>query len=384
VLFSQVFEVARLEAKRGSIVVWFAVIPLRVLLMRSARRGLSEVRAACLDAGVEFRAMYFGSGLFSLRMLRWRKPYVALCAWYVAARLRPLLRTHDVVVNARSYFAAAIAIGARRRLTPKHKVRVCFDMRGYLSLTFPSFHPRASLECYGRLKLWEAELLQGCDVALNNRFRGLSISRLEYGIDIEYLPVSGLSESERRDPLEASPAAPKVAFVGNFSEKFHSFDVLRSIQESMARGGFATEVICEHTARIPGDFETRSLSFSEMPAAYRRLSALVIPGRAPPDGFFDRMAIQAYSAPTKMSEALSVGVPIIVGSGLTDIAEFALRNRCGIVFDLQTNEFHDSNGVVDITDARLWKELREQTWKVASSFTREHVYELYRRAWFSE
>lgn len=383
VLFSQVYSIAARAAQQCGDVRWYAFLPFEALKERGRyAEQLDAVRERCAGAGVRFTSWYAGFTLFRLLMLRLRGLYAMYCAKTLLRRLfrEPLRRS--VVINARSYYATEIALRVKKELRRRgHDVRVCFDMRGILSLTYPASYPDRGFGIYGNIRAWEASLLERSDVALNNRIAAIRLADIEYGKKIEYLPVSGFARSmlvERS--FEEVWRRKTIAFVGQFSPKFHDLRVMEEIAEQLAPFGFGVEIITDRPDSAQSRFPVRSVPYSEMPKVFAAMSAVVIPGRSVPPGLFERMALRAYSAPTKMSEALSMGVPVIVGSCFPEIARFVEESGCGLVFDIERGKFR-SAGSEQLSDAAFWQALNEAAARQSHEFSQENVMDIYLRAW---
>lgn len=379
---SQVLYVLAELVKQGYSCRLAIVLPWKDLLKRPQRESLVAFRKQCEEFGVELVHIYFGGLLFSPRMLRVRKPYSRLVAGMLLKRLD--LDGPDAagqtILTGRSYFATNIAIEMRRRI-PSRNLRVAFDMRGLLSLTFPSSARRGRYRIYGDVKAWEAEMAEESDVIFNNRRKAIDLFEVEYGREVTYLPVSGFASS-RVSPEEFEVRWEKkiVAFVGNLHPKFHDPALLNKIFVRLAENGFHPMLVASKGHEACPSAEQVSIDFHEMEDFYRQCTAVIIPGRTDFDDVFDRWAQRIYTAPTKMSEAFTCGVPIIVGDGFEEIADFVTSEKCGFVWN-STEGRQVGISDEDLASKDFWWSLSCRAAEVGEGFSRSRVVQIYRESW---
>lgn len=382
VLTSQVMEVLVQLNERGVHAEWVSVLPVQTLSRRHRTSGtLDAVERRCHELGLRWTKCYFGSSLFDSRMLPMRHLYARVASRLILAQLRRRDLRRRLVINARSYYAAAVGVELVTALRRRgHEVVLGFDMRGLLSLSYPASARGNKFSAYGTMKAWEAELASESDVIFNNRSAALDIFEREYGLQVVHLPVSGFSESRLdRADLDSRWAEKKVAFVGAITSKFHDSETLTRLLRHLELSGFRPVVA---TANDLQDFKYPAfrIDHAEMPEFYSGCLAIVLPGRDTPADFFDRLALRIYSAPTKVSEALSSGVPIIVSSSFGEIANFVRHHGCGLVYDMLTDRIEVPDGT-SIGDPELWRRLSDGARQVGTEFTREHVIDIYLESW---
>lgn len=380
---SQVMEVLAALNARGINAEWISVLPVQTLSRRERDEDhLQAVERKCQELGLRWTRCVFGSRLFDSRMLPMRRLYARIASRLIFAKLRGRELQQHIVINARSYYATAVGIELAKTLRQRgHDVVLGFDMRGLLSLSYPASVDGDKFSAYGTMKAWEAELACGSDVIYNNRSAALDIFEREYGLNVVHLPVSGFSE-DRLDSadFDARWAEKKIAFVGSMTGKFHDTQTLTRQLQHLESEGFQPVVVT--VDELDGDFAYPALriDFSEMPQFYSGCLAIVLPGRDIPADFFDRLALRIYSAPTKVSEALSSGVPLIVSSSFEEIADFVRRHECGLVYDLETDQIEVPDGSA-IGDPELWRRLSDGARRIGTEFTRERVVDIYVDSW---
>lgn len=380
---SQVLEIAAQLSANGIRCGWFSVMPFQSLLGASRREGAIKLLAErCRQAGLEWQRTYFGSLLFDSRMLPFRKLYGWLCARLLLPGLRKFGLGPNIVINARSYYAAETALQLKVLLAALgHRVVVCYDMRGLLSLTYPASARGNKFKVYGVVKAWEAELAFASDVVYNNRIPAIELFRIEYGIEVVNLPVAGFSLKQLgRTSFDERWQSKRIAFVGSLGAKFNDGDVLHRQLRRLKALGFCPVIVTDSTRFTSSEFEVIRLDYSSMADFYSKCLAIILPGRDQPEDVFDRLALRIYTAPTKLSEALSAGVPVIVGSGLDNICKFVTARRCGVVFDIAKDQF-DLPAGVSITDRSFWEMLSEGARQIGPEFSRERVMEIYLKTW---
>jgi hypothetical protein len=380
---SQILEVASALKEQGVAPLWLSVLPWQALV-GSARRekAVEQVAAKCREAGLVWEKIYFGSQLFDARMLPFRKVYARLCARWLLPKIRARRLQTNVVINARSYYATDIALELKKLLTAQgHQVAVCFDMRGLLSLSYPASASGDKFKAFGRMKAWEAELASQVQVIFNNRRPAIELFRREYGLEITCLPVAGFARSRlRRVSFEERWRHKRVAFVGTLSDKFNRLDVLHRQLRTLRSLGFDPVIVSDSANASSTEFPVTRIDYANMPDFYAGCLAIVLPGRDEPETFFERLALRIYTAPTKISESLSAGVPVIVGSCFEDICAHVREHDCGVVYDLQTNQFQVPDGF-RMEDRSLWEQLSAGAERVGPEFSRERVLEIYLSAW---
>jgi hypothetical protein len=382
---SQVMEVLVALKARGINSEWVSVLPMQTMLRRNRRAGhLEAVDQRCQELGLRWTRCVFGSRLFDSRMLPMRRLYARIASRLILARLRGRDLPRRIVINARSYYATAVGVELANILRERgHDVVLGFDMRGLLSLSYPASASGNKFSAYGTMKAWEAELACGSDVIYNNRSAALDIFEREYGLQVVHLPVSGFSENRLESAdFDARWADKKVAFVGSITGKFHDTESLTRQLKCLEGDGFQPVVVT--TDELDADFTYPALCIdhSEIPEFYSSCLGIVLPGRDVPADFFDRIALRIYSAPTKVSEALSSGVPIIVSSCFEEIADFVRQHQCGLVYDMDTDRIDIPDGSA-LDDPELWRRLSDGARRVGTEFTRERVTDIYLDSWNS-
>jgi hypothetical protein len=127
-------------------------------------------------------------------------------------------------------------------------------------------------------------------------------------------------------------------------------------------------------------YDCRVYANNDMPRYYDGLLGLVIPGRHDTGDYFMSFQMRCNLFSTKAAEALSRGVPLVVSSGLFELAKFVRKNRCGFVYDSDSRQFvfpaKDS-----VADKAVWAEMTANAVVAGGKFTRSRVVNDYLACW---
>jgi glycosyltransferase involved in cell wall biosynthesis len=377
---SQVLEPAIFMAKCGHRVTWLAAVPLFSYLedMVLFRGRIRSVQDRCAKEGIHFEFVVApitigGSLSFLFRHLTLR---------WAANRLVTLMRPQEGrrrVLHARSYYAAHLACEIKSIAKLEEAWRVSFDMRSVLPEEFPMAHGFLGKARFGFAKQWEHELLGKSDVSfLPLEYARERISR-ESGCEVVFAPIQGFDRApDWSVDFEQRWANRYMGYAGSIST-WHDpvilLEMLASIPGSHPRLAAPPHPLLE-------GLSCETYEHHEMAAYYDGLLGLVIPGRKDLEDYFISFKMRCNFFSTKAAEALSRGVPLVVSSKLTELAEFVRQHECGAVYDIDKRQivFPEGNWLESKSE---WLRLSENATNVGEMFTRRRVMELYQSEWNS-
>lgn len=383
---SQVLAYGEFLKARGHDVEWLAFVPPEVFVRDafSQFRTLRATKNAATASGLSFRFVVFPLTIVWIYSYLFRMPLTALAGWLLAKLLQSPSHFTGVrhILHCRSYFAADVALKAKKRLPNLH---ISFDMRSLLSVEIPLLFPKVGKYLYGGIKLWEAELLADADIAFLQCRNGIRLLESE-GVEQlpTYVPIAGFSEScfPRKT---TNPVLQKAvfAYVGGFGP-WQSAEVLQLVYDELVNNmaGAKLEVISAGSSTFHGNVVVQSLPNSQVPQILTKALAVVIPGE---DGSRDVFrAIQRHSSlfSTKAVEALSLGLPLIVNAKIRELADYVREKKCGIVFSVRDKSirFEDITSE-NLSNESFWLSLQEGARRCAPTFWREHVFSCYLNYW---
>lgn len=380
-LFSQLFETARILKQQGHSVRWFAAIPALSWLKRFLQRksDLAMVRMQCKAAGIPFDSVVVPISLGAPHSL----PIRSAALRFAARKLTRIVsgKRGPLVLHARSYDATEIAILTRDHASmTKRSTIASFDMRSWLPPEIPMGHGLLGRLAYGPWKEIEYRLLRNSDT----RFLPLDRSRAQYeeetGISVAFAPIQGFDRPEGWSPdFEARWSTRRIGYAGSlgqWNDAHLLIDFFKVFKDF-------TPLLATHRTPELEAFECHFYGIDKLPEYYDALTAMVIPGLRTSHGYFDTIKMRANFFSTKAAEALSRGVPLIVSNQLAELAAFVRKHDCGVVVDLNAETglpLHTGNIPADDDKAR-WKELSDNAARVGATFTRESVMAIYLNEW---
>ncbi|UVE19037.1 hypothetical protein NVV93_06525 [Pseudomonas sp. LS44] len=382
-LVSQVLETARALQAKGHTVSWFAAIPLLSRLKRWVLRDhdLQWLQAECKSAGILFH--------YKIVPVTLGSPWsMLLRGWWHDRLMRHALdlpvsgpgTTRATVLHARSYDAADIGLRLRRRMHGKNPARpvvMSFDMRSFLGPESPMGHGAVGTAAYGFVKALEFELVRDSDVS----FLPVNVGRRQYfeetGLTIQYAPIHGLDREQGwKVDFDTRWANRRIGYSGSVGQ-WHDPVLLRQIFDLFPR---CRPQLASRMINAFADLDCKLYRHSELPDYYDGLLAVVIPGIAQAGDYYRTLQMRCNLFSTKASEALSMGVPLIVSSELQELADFVREHECGIVVDIR-NGRPVLPQLPGLDSRALWERLTGNAARVGARFARSAVLEVYERAW---
>jgi glycosyltransferase involved in cell wall biosynthesis len=281
------------------------------------------------------------------RPLRYRKrpPVVstfldALSGW--KAMIKAAREGRPDIVHVRSYVPALMALWARRWTTEA----LVFDMRGFWAdeRVEGGIWPRDRLPyraLYRVAKWCERRFFARAAAVVTLTHASVPFIRQRARrptLSIDVIPTC--VDLQRFTPETPEEQVRRLTWCGSIGT-WYRFDLVPALAESL---GFPLQVFTRQTdlavTMLAGAPATiRSLPPEEVPGVLRRgdvgISLCV--------GSFSKIA----SAPTRFAEYLAAGMPVVVNTGIGDVAEIVERHRVGVVVS------GDDQGAIDDAVGRL-------------------------------
>jgi glycosyltransferase involved in cell wall biosynthesis len=287
--------------------------------------------------------------------LRFTRRPPLLSKFYDAIRMRQTAfklhrREKFDMVHCRSYIASDIGL----RMKKKFGIKFFFDMRGFWAdekkdggawnTNSPVFS-----RVYKYYKKKEAEYLQHADhiisltdagknelITWDSYNKTVPVSVIPCCADMNHFTITDAEQKKRgRETLGLPPDAFVLSYLGSvgawymLDEMLELFAVIRK-QYPSAIFLFVThsdaEMIKARAAHhgIPGEaMKILEASRAEVPA-YIKASDVNV-------SFIKPVYSKISSSPTKLGEVLSMGIPVVVNSGVGDVEAIVKSNDCGIV-----------------------------------------------------
>jgi len=381
---SQVLPFAIYLQGRGVRVNWVAYVPLEMRLRDLMVNGgalLSDMKKLVGQHGIDFTIKLFPITVTRAYSYMFRNRLVRLAGINFSGLLRKYATEGDLhIIQCRSYFATAVALEAKKS---DKNIRVSFDMRSLLPPELPLMFPLVGNFFYGGLKRWEAFLLKESDCSFLPSQRGIRRLELEGGEHLPtYVPIAGLVDSPASENHDDIFQKPVICYVGGIGP-WHSIKVLELVFEELAKSipGCAFEVLTSNAISLKSPVKVHSLPNHKIHEALKSMLAVVVPGPADCDNYFMRN-VSTYLFSTKATEALSLGIPLIVNENNLELVEYVTSRQCGLVFSIKASNLI-FEGVSDeqLAGMEFWANLRMAARQCASEFCRESVFGKYLKVW---
>lgn len=374
---SQVLAPASQLAMLGCRVTWIAVIPyaMRIKDVVCSTRRLRQVSAACAEQGIEFLPFYVPLiSNASLSSFYFRKPILH----HIARRIfRSVSWPERTILHARSYYATEIACRIRD-MQRSESCKVSFDMRSI----FPEEMPITSSTILGKMtfgfmKQWEFELIRNSDIAFLPLHYARNRIYSETGTHVWYIPVQGFDrEPGWKADFDKRWEMARLGYAGSIGA-WHSPEILQHIFQALP---WMKPRLAMKAHPLFAHYDCRVYANTDMPTYYDDLLGLAIPGRQDEGDYFMSFQMRCNLFSTKAAEALSRGVPLVVSSGLFELAKFVRENRCGFVYDPGAHEFVFP-GKDAIAEKAVWAEMTANAVAVGEKFTRVRIVNEYLACW---
>lgn len=375
---SQVFEPAVYMAKQGHDVTWLSAVPLFSYLKDTVLRTgkIRAVQDRCASEGIHFKyvvtPLTIGSPwAFMIRdlVLRW-------AAKKLLNHLQ-LLEGRKIIFHARSYYAAHLACEIKSKARLEDIWRVSFDMRSVLPEEFPLTQGWLGKACFGFAKQWEHELLGESDVSFLPLNYARDRMQKESGHAVIFAPIQGFDrEASWTVDFDQRWSNRYIGYAGSLGA-WHDPTLLLEILQGIPNAH--PKLAMSPHPQLEG-LDCTMYKHHEMTGYYDSLLALVIPGRKDFEEYFVSFKMRCNFFTTKAAEALSRGVPLIVSSELTELADFVRQHGCGAIYDPNIHHIIYPAGEW-LENKNEWYRLTENAMQVGEQFTRSSVMQLYLSKW---
>lgn len=270
-----------------------------------------------------------------------KRPSAVATSWDIGigilSGLWLVLRYRLLIVHARSYVAAVMAL-ALKRLTG---VNFVFDMRGFWAdeRVDGGLWPRDG-RMYRVAKWFERRFLLNADHVVSLTHAALAeMQRFDYphGRMPPVTVIPTCADLQRFTPQAAPRDDFVLGYVGS-AGTWYLFDavvaVFGRLRERMPAARLLVVNRQEHdyirerlqAAGVPADaVEVRAASHAEVPALMARMHAGVF--------FIKPVFSKQASAPTKLGEFLGCGIPCLANTGVGDMAAVLEGERVGVAVD---------------------------------------------------
>lgn len=375
---SQVFEPAIYMAKRGYDVTWFSAVPLlsylKDIVLRTGK--IRAVQERCVGEGIHFKYVVTPLTIGSPWTFMIRHSVLRWAAKKLSNHLQ-LLEGRKAIFHARSYYAAHLACEIKSQAKLEGVWRVSFDMRSVLPEEFPLTQGWLGKACFGFAKQWEHELLEKSDVSFLPLNYARDRMQKESGHAVVFAPIQGFDrEASWIVDFDQRWANKYIGYAGSIGS-WHDPVLLQEILHGIPKAH--PKLAMSPHPQLEG-LECKTYKHHEMTGYYDSLLALVIPGRKDFESYFVSFKMRCNFFTTKAAEALSRGVPIIVSSQLTELADFVRQHECGAIYDPNKHRIIYPEGDW-LEDKFGWLKLTENAKRVGELFTRSSVMKLYLSNW---
>jgi hypothetical protein len=231
--------------------------------------------------------------------------------------------------------------------------------------------------CFGFAKQWEHELLGESDVAFLPLNYARDRMQKESGHAVIFAPIQGFdreaSWSVNFDQRWSNRYIGYAGSIGAWHDPALLLEILQGIPNTHPKLAMSPHPLLE-------GLDCKTYKHHEMAAYYDSLLALVIPGRKDFEKYFVSFQMRCNLFSTKASEALSRGVPLIVSSELTELADFVRLHGCGAIYDPGKHRIVYPEGDW-LENKNEWYRLTENAKRTGELFTRSSVMQLYLSKW---
>ncbi|MHB8258892.1 MAG: glycosyltransferase [Bacteroidia bacterium] len=264
----------------------------------------------------------------------------------------------NLILHCRSYLAALIGLQLKKKFNCKY----IFDMRGFwanerIDGNIWSLKNPIHKYLYHYFKHKEIEMLEDADYIVtltNNARREIESWKLKSLPNIEVIPCCvdtnhfTISIDEEKNNIKSKLSIPENSFVVGYLGSIGTWYMLNEMLD------FFIELQKKKPDSIfffiTNDEEEDILKAAD--AKGISLSAIIIKSAKREDVpsyiscfnigifFIKPLFSKKGSSPTKLAELLACGIPIITNSGIGDVDELILKNKCGILIPSFTKEVY--------------------------------------------
>jgi glycosyltransferase involved in cell wall biosynthesis len=284
-----------------------------------------------------------------------------------------------IFFHCRSYYATSIALQIKRAL-PHQEIKILFDMRSLFPPEFYFMMGKKGSLLYGEAKLWETELLLHSDLSVMTTQGGIELLKLENPTArIEPISIMGMNQKDNIDINEVFDtrwSKQYISYIGSISH-WHPQQMIEKVLSFLVSKNFHCEIISN--TKIESVIPTRTIKHAEIREYYDSLLATIIPGKEI-SNYYESLQLSVNLFSTKASEAISMGVPLIVNNDIKELSRFVIRHKCGIVFEIKGGEVKLINcNEESLQKKEFWLELTKNTFKVSKQFKFSSIMQEYVR-----
>lgn len=377
-LSSQVFKLAGYFKKNDIFqdVRYYGFIPLRYILVSLLKRRLvdfSFINKYTFDFKL-FRTNFILGGFFEFLL----KDFIVNNDSQKLSKILENVESKNIILHCRSYYATYLAIEAKK-ICKLDSIKIVFDMRSLFPPEFPVMMGKKGKMLYGYTKEWESYLLKNSDISLMTTQRWINILISENpnpNVNLHYIPIMGLNVLKEDSLVESfgvrwqNKTLPYIGSISPWHPKVMIEKVLMSLKKSIKNSH--VEIITYNQSQYSGNIPIQGIPHHNIEKYYSEILGLVVPGKTNENYFDSLIGSNLFS--TKASEAISMGVPLIVNEELGELTDFVRQNKCGIVFKIVEDEIiFPYCTIYDLNSRNFWFELTANAFKISKQFTFNEV-----------
>jgi len=295
----------------------------------------------------------------------------------------------EIIFHCRSYYATDFALYLKKKY-PNKNIKVVFDMRSLLPPEFPYTSKLFGKFLYVQGKEWERKLLKSSDLSLVVTKNAINLLHLEDSTyeNINYIPIIGFSDRfksiDKKSEFENRWKNKSFGYVGSIGlwHNLESIELVESTINSFQKN--SKFIIATGNKHLDTYIDKVSIPNDEMPIFYKKQLAIVIPGVLKNIDYFKSLQMTSNLFSTKASEALSLGVPLIVNKQISELANLVLEKKCGLVFeyDLEKDKIRFINATEnDLISKDFWESLTDNAFELSKEFSKERTEKMYLDYW---
>ncbi|USD60282.1 hypothetical protein J4N45_17595 [Vibrio sp. SCSIO 43140] len=342
-----------------------------------------------LESSVSSGLFFFNSWLLNGKMFSFifKKIFYKKLKSKIYDRIQSL---DEIIFHCRSYYATDFALYIKEEY-PDKNIKVVFDMRSLLPPEFPYTSRLFGKYIYVSGKEWERQLIKKSDLSLLVTQNAIELLKLEDSTykNIHYIPIIGFEKHQRAGDIESEFderwKKKSFGYVGSVG-LWHNLESIEYVANKLKLDFCSNHdfKIATNNKNLLTKLQTTSIPNDQMPEFYRKQLAVIIPGVVNELDYFKALQMTSNLFSTKASEALSLGVPLIVNNQISELANLVTENECGIVFEYnpeeQKIEFINASNE-DLNSKVFWENLTRNAYKLGSNYQKENAQKMYLDYW---